>query len=307
LIDPTAAAAALEGVVRRTPVVSVAREDLGLAPGAPIQCKLEYLQYSGTFKARGASHFMVRNDIGPAGVVAASGGNHGAAVAWAARARGYEANIFVPTISSPAKVDRLRSYGATVHQVGAVYSESLEASRTFEAASGATSIHAYDHPDVMAGAGTTGLEFVEQTGRLDTMLLACGGGGLSGGVAIAVGEDVNVVVCEGQTTNAYAAARAAGEPVDVAVSGVTADALGATRIGTLAWNALSAIDAPSALVADDAVMEARQLLWSALRIVVEPAVATTVAALTSGAYEPAPDERVGIVLCGANTRLDDLT
>jgi len=265
LIDPTAAAAALEGVVRRTPVVSVAREDLGLAPGAPIQCKLEYLQYSGTFKARGASHFMVRNDIGPAGVVAASGGNHGAAVAWAARARGYEANIFVPTISSPAKVDRLRSYGATVHQVGAVYSESLEASRTFEAASGATSIHAYDHPDVMAGAGTTG------------------------------------------PTNAYAAARAAGEPVDVAVSGVTADALGATRIGTLAWNALSAIDAPSALVADDAVMEARQLLWSALRIVVEPAVATTVAALTSGAYEPAPDERVGIVLCGANTRLDDLT
>ena len=307
MIDPTAAAAALQGVVRRTPVVSVAREDLGLAPGVPIECKLEYLQHSGTFKARGASHFMVRNEIGPAGVVAASGGNHGAAVAWAARTRGYEANIFVPTISSPAKVDRLRSYGATVHQVGAVYSESLEASRVFEAESGATSIHAYDHPDVMAGAGTTGLEFVEQTGGLDTMLLACGGGGLSGGAAVAVGEDVRIVVCEGETTNAYAAARAAGEPVDVSVSGVTADALGATRIGTLAWNALSAADAASALVADDAVMEARQLLWSALRIVVEPAVATTVAALTSGAYRPAPDERVGIVLCGANTRLDDLT
>ncbi len=307
MIDPTAAATALEGVVRRTPVASVAREDLGLAPGRPIEFKLESLQYSGTFKARGASHFMVRNEIGPAGVVAASGGNHGAAVAWAAKVRGHDANIFVPTISSPAKVARLRSYGATVHQIGAVYSESLVASQAFQADSGATSIHAYDHPDVIAGAGTASLEFVQQTDGLDTMLLACGGGGLSGGAAVAVGGDVKIVVCEGQTTNAFSAALEAGEPVDVEVSGVTADALGATRIGGLAWAALKAAGAVSALVGDAEVMAARQLLWDALRVVVEPAVATTVAALTAGVYVPAPDERVGVVLCGANTRTDDLS
>jgi threonine dehydratase len=307
VIDPVAAASALAGVVRRTPTIAVERTDLGLAPGAPIEFKLEYLQHSGTFKARGASHFMVRNPIGDAGVVAASGGNHGAAVAWAARERGHAANIFVPTISSPAKVDRLRSYGATVHQVGAVYSESLDASIEFQASTGATGIHAYDHPDVMAGAGTTTLEFVEQVDGLDTVLLACGGGGLSGGAAHAVGSSTRLVVCEGVTTNAYAAAVEAGEPVDVTVSGVTADALGATRIGGLAWDALSGVDALSALVTDDAVLAARQALWSVLRIVVEPAVATTVAALMAGAYEPHADERVGVVLCGANTRLDDLT
>ena len=269
--------------------------------------KLEYLQHSGTFKARGASHFLVRNEVSNAGVVAASGGNHGAAVAWAAGERGIPANIFVPTISAPAKVDRLRSYNATVHQVGDVYGESLVASLEFQRNSGATSIHAYDHPDVMAGAGTTALEFVDQVGGLDTMLLACGGGGLSGGSACGVGTNTKIVVCEGETTNAYAAAVDAGKPVDVSVSGVTADALGATQVGELAWEALSAVDAPSALVPDDAVIEARQLLWDRLRIVVEPAVATTIAALRTGAYKAATDERVGVVLCGANTKLADFT
>ncbi len=306
MIDPAAAAESLRGIVRRTPTVSVSRLDLGLPEGRDFELKLEYLQYSGTFKARGASHFLVRNAVGHAGVVAASGGNHGAAVAWAAAQRGIEANIFVPTISAPAKVERLQAYGATVHQVGDVYAESLAASREFEAESGATSIHAYDHPDVMAGAGTTALEFVEQVGGLDSVILACGGGGLSGGAAHAVGDTTRIVVCEGETTNAYAAARDAGEPVDVAVSGITADALGATSIGALAWDALSSVDAPSALVSDDAVADARALLWSALRIVVEPAVATTIAALTTGAYVPDPDERVGVVLCGANTNFEGL-
>lgn len=306
MIDPAAAAESLRGIVRRTPTVSVSRLDLGLPEGRDFELKLEYLQYSGTFKARGASHFLVRNAVGHAGVVAASGGNHGAAVAWAAAQRGIEANIFVPTISAPAKVERLQAYGATVHQVGDVYAESLAASREFEAEAGATSIHAYDHPDVMAGAGTTALEFVEQVGGLDSVILACGGGGLSGGAAHAVGDTTRIVVCEGETTNAYAAARDAGEPVDVAVSGITADALGATSIGALAWDALSSVDAPSALVSDDAVADARALLWSALRIVVEPAVATTIAALTTGAYVPDPDERVGVVLCGANTNFEGL-
>ncbi len=193
-----------------------------------------------------------------------------------------------------------------MHQVGAVYGEALEASQEFQAETGATSIHAYNHPDVMAGAGTASLEFIDQVGELDSILLACGGGGLSGGAACAVGDRTRIVVCEGETTNAYAAALAAGEPVDVEVSGVTADALGATQVGELAWRALSTADAPSALVADDAVLAARQLLWDNWRIIVEPAVATTIAALQTGAYSPAPDERVGVVICGANTKLSDL-
>ncbi len=288
-------------------MLAVSRRELGLVDGVDVWFKLEQLQHSGTFKARGASHFLTRNEVNEAGVVAASGGNHGAAVAWAARERGLAANIFVPTISSPTKVERLRSYGATVHQVGAVYSEALAASEEFQSETGATSIHAYNHPDVMAGAGTASLEFVDQVGALDSILLACGGGGLAGGAACAVGDRTRIVVCEGETTNAYAAAVAAGKPVDVEVSGVTADALGATQVGELAWQALSGVDAPSVLVDDKAVLAARQLLWDNWRIIVEPAVATTIAALQTGAYAPDPDERVGVVICGANTKLSDLT
>lgn len=263
--------------------------------------KLEQLQHSGSFKARGASNYLASMPINPAGVVAASGGNHGAAVAWAARRAGHAATIFVPTISSPTKVALLREYGAAVHQVGDVYAESLAASEEFVEASGATPIHAYNHPAVLAGAGTTGLEFVEQVPGLDTMLVACGGGGLAGGIACALGAAVNVIVCETRTTNAYAAAVEAGYPVDVAVSGVAADALGATRIGELAWRSLSGVSARSVLVSDEDVIEAQDHLWAAFRIIVEPSAATTVAALRSGGYEALPGERVGILLCGANT------
>jgi len=273
------------------------------ASSAAFTLKLELLQHSGTFKARGASNYLASMPISDAGVVAASGGNHGAAVAWAARRAEHAATIFVPTISSPAKVERLRSYGADVRQVGAVYAEALAESLIFQGESGATSIHAYNHPAVMAGAGTTGVEFVEQAGGLDTILVACGGGGLAGGIACALGSDVSGVVCETETTNAYAAARAAGEPVDVAVSGLAADALGATQVGALAWDALSAVDAPSVLVTDEELAEAQAHLWSEFRIVVEPSAATTVAALRSGKYRPRPAERVGILLCGANTSI----
>jgi threonine dehydratase len=263
--------------------------------------KLEMLQYSGTFKARGASNYIASMPISDAGVVAASGGNHGAAVAWAAGRAGHRATIFVPTISAPAKVERLRSYGADVHQVGAVYAESLEASMVFQEQSGATSIHAYNHPIVMAGAGTTGSEFVEQAAGLDTILVACGGGGLAGGIASAVDDSVRVVVCETDTTNAYAAAVDAGEPVDVEVSGLAADALGATSIGELPWRALFGVSAPSVTVTDDELAEAQDHLWNEFRIIVEPSAATTIAVLRSGKYLPAPGERVGILLCGANT------
>ncbi len=290
--------------IRETPTLAVPRAALGLPAGADVHLKLEFLQHSGTFKARGATNFIRSVSIGRDGVVAASGGNHGAAVAWAARERSVRANIFVPTISSPAKVTRLLQYGADVHQVGAVFAEALEASVGFLAERDATSIHAYEDPFVMAGAGTTTLEFAEQVGGLDTVLLACGGGGLAGGAAAVLGESARVVVCEAATTNAFAAAQRAGRPVDVVVSGVTADALGATRLGALAWSELSAVDSVSAIVTDGDVLAARRHIWTEWRIVVEPAVATTVAALMTGAYTPAPDERVGVVLCGANTTFD---
>lgn len=292
-------------LVRRTPVIEVTDASLLGSSGGEgsgrFVMKLEQLQYSGTFKARGASNYVASMPISDAGVVAASGGNHGAAVAWAARRAGHAATIFVPTISSPAKVERLRSYGADVRQVGAVYAESLEASLLFQAETGATSIHAYDHPVVMAGAATTGAEFVEQAGGLDTILVACGGGGLAGGIACAVDPDVTVVVCETVTTNAFAAAVAAGSPQDVEVGGLAADALGATRIGELPWAALAGHRAHSVLVTDEDLVEAQEHLWNEFRLIVEPSAATTVAALRSGQYVPASGERVGVLLCGANT------
>ncbi len=292
-----------------------------------VSLKLEYLQHSGTFKGRGAMNFMLSNEIAAAGVTAASGGNHGAAVAWAAQQLGHRATIFVPTISSPTKVARLRSYGAEVVQVGAVYAESLEACDEHRDATGATGIHAYEAPDVFAGAGTTGREFEAQIAAtdappLDSVLVACGGGGLVGGIATwfhgdagttadaevdAAADAPEIVVCETETTAAFAEAKAAGRPVDVAVSGVAADALGATRIGTLAYRALSAASATSVLVGDDATLAARQSLWDRYRIVVEPSAAVPIAAVMAGAWLPRPGGHTGIVVCGANTSLDDLT
>ena len=285
--------------------------DVDAGSGVTVSLKLEYLQHSGTFKGRGAMHFMLNNQIAGAGVTAASGGNHGAAVAWAARELGHRATIFVPTISAPAKVARLRSYGAEVVQVGAVYAESLEACDAHQAETGATGIHAYEAHDVMAGAGTTGREFEAQVGDaglppLDAVLVACGGGGLVGGIASWFGSEVAAVACETQTTTAYASAKAAGEPVHVDVSGVAADALGASTIGSLAFQALEAADAQSVTVPDQAVTSARQLLWERFRVVVEPSAAVPIAALASGAWQPPAGAHVGVVVCGANTGLADL-
>lgn len=293
------ASRAISPHLRRTPVLEIPGDELGV--DGEIAMKLEYLQHSGSFKARGATHFLTTQPVGPAGVAAASGGNHGAAVAWAAHRFGHEANIFVPTISDPAKVDRLRSYGATVHQVGDVYAESLVACEAFIEATGATSIHAYDDPVVMAGAGTTALEFEQQRGELDVVYVACGGGGLAGGMARWFGEHTKVIVCETETTTAYASAVAAGRPVDVAVSGLAADALGATRIGTGPWEALSAVSAPSILVTDDELRAARDELWERYRILVEPSAATPFAALRSRPWNDTAANRIGILLCGANT------
>ncbi len=305
--DVEAASARLVGLVRRTPIWHVDPQefDLGQHSPASITFKLEQFQHSGTFKARGATNFIVTQEIGEAGVVAASGGNHGAAVAWAAGQHGYQATIFVPTISAKAKVDRLRSYGATVHQTGAVFAEAYAASEDFRLESGATPIHAYNDPVVMAGAGTTGSEFREQIAEagqpaLDTVLVACGGGGLSGGIAAAIGSTTGIVVCETEGTATFAQALKAGKPVDITVSGLGADALGASCLGSNTWASLSSSRAISRLVSDEELASAQSLLWDQFRIRVEPAAAAPLAVLLTGSYQARSDEHIGIILCGGN-------
>ncbi len=293
--DEVAAAAELIGPrLRRTPVLV----DDGVA------YKLELLQHSGTFKARGATHALMRaleaGLVGEQGVVAASGGNHGAAVAWAARELGVPANIFVPTISARPKVERLRSYGATVHQVGDVYAESLTASEEFIDRRGGYRIHAYEDPWVVMGAGTCAMELEQDVGKLDVVFVSCGGGGLSAGTAAWFAGRTELVVCETETTNAYSASVAAGERVAVEVSGVAADALGATTIGRLAWRILGEVATVSLTVTDAETIDAREWLWDNFRLLVEPAAAVAVAALHSGRYDVA-GRKVGVLVCGANT------
>jgi threonine dehydratase len=293
-------------MVRRTPVLAVDGSQLGCREGR-LSLKLELLQHSGSFKARGAANFMLANQVGPAGVLAASGGNHGAAVAWAAQRLGHRAAIFVPTISAPAKVARLRGYGADVHQVGAVYAEALAASRVLAAETGATAIHAYEDAMVMAGAGTLGVELEQQAGPIDTVLVACGGGGLAGGIAAWLGPRARLVICETEGTASFARAREAGRPVPVDVSGLAADALGAPQIGDLAWRCLAEVDAASVVVSDQEVVLARAELWDRFRILAEPSAAVPVAALLTGRYQPSPGEHLALVICGANTELAPLT
>lgn len=304
--DVETAAARLVGKIRQTPVWSVDPSEFNLEyPPRLLTLKLEQLQHSGTFKARGATNFLLSQPISSAGVVAASGGNHGAAVAWAAQQHGHVANIFVPTIAAPAKIERLHSYGARVHQVGSVFAEAYAASEMFRAESGATPIHAYNDPTVMAGAGTTGLEFRRQVAELqmkplDSVLIACGGGGLSGGIAAAIGDSTRIGVCETEGTPTFASARQSGQPVEVEISGLGADALGASMLGSNTWAMLHSVDARSYLVDDQQLSAAQDLLWSRFRLRVEPSAATPLAVLLSGAYQADPEEHLGIVVCGAN-------
>ncbi len=284
--------------VRRTPALELSAGALGLA--VPVALKLESLQVSGSFKGRGAFHKLLVSKVPSAGVIAASGGNHGASVAYAARALGHRAEIFVPTISTPTKVERLRSYGATVRQVGAVYAEARAASQKRAEETGALVVHAYEDPEVFAGAGSVALEFAEQA-RFDTLLVAVGGGGLIAGCAAAIGEQVKVVAVETEGTPTLYEARKAGRPVDVAISGIAADALGASRIGVPNFEIAEKLVADSVLVDDAAVRMAQRKLWDEFRMIAEPAGATGLAALLSGAYRPAPNEAVATLICGANT------
>jgi threonine dehydratase len=291
----------IDGRVRRTPV---------LAAGPGLTFKLEYLQHTGSFKARGALNNVLsayeRGDVGPAGVVAASGGNAGLAVAWAAGQVGVPAEIHVPATAPAVKVARLKAYGATVMQTGAVYGDAARAARSRAAETGAYQCHPYDQVPMVAGAGTVALELAAQA-DVDTVLVAVGGGGLIGGIAAAYeGSATRVVGVEPQTSCCLHAALAAGEPVDVEVSGYAVDSLGAPSVGRIAFDVAVRTSMRSLLVSDVAIREARRALWDGWRIVVEPGAAAAYAALTGGAYQAAEGERVAVVLCGANTDPGDL-
>jgi threonine dehydratase len=284
--------------VRRTPVIELSSGSLGVT--APLALKLESLQVSGSFKGRGAFHKLLASTVPAAGIIAASGGNHGAAAAYAARTLGHKAEIFVPTIAAPAKVARLRSYGAMVKQVGAVYAEARAASEARAAETGALVVPAYEDEVVFAGAGSVALEFAEQA-AFDTLLIAVGGGGLIAGCAAAIGAGKKIVAVETEGTPTLHEALKAGKPVDVAISGIAADALGASRIGTPNFEVAQALVHDSVLVTDEAVRETQRALWDEMRIVAEPAGATGLAALRAGAYRSSPGERVATLICGANT------
>ena len=286
--------------IRRTPVIEVQGGDLDV-PGQPIAIKLELLQRAGSFKTRGAFLNLLTRTIPPAGVVAASGGNHGAAVAYAAMTLKVPAKIFVPTVSSPAKVARIRGYGADLVVGGDRYADALAASDAWSAASGALTVHAFDQLETLIGQGTVGLELTSQVPRLDTLLVAVGGGGLIGGIAAWYGGAVKVIGVEPEGAPTLTDALKAGRPVDAAAGSVAADSLAPKRVGELMFPIAQAYIDRVVLVTDEAILSAQRALWESVRVVTEPGGATALAALRSGAYVPAPNERVGIVVSGGNT------
>lgn len=288
-------------LVRQTPVIATDAAEFGMAPCA-LLFKLEHMQHSGSFKARGAFANLLLREVPAAGVVAASGGNHGAAVAYAAQKLGLPATIFVPTIISPAKSERIRGYGATLVVAGEYYADALAASEVHVAATGAMPIHAFDQPETLLGQGSIGVELDAAAPDVDTLLVAVGGGGLIGGIAAWYTGGVKVVAVEPARAPTLHAALAANGPTDIAVGGIAADSLGASRVGALAFPVIRAHVAPRVvLVSDDDIRRAQMALWSGLRVAAEPGGAAAFAALLSGGYRPAPGERVAILVCGGNT------
>lgn len=291
--------------VRRTPIMGAASP---LAGAPPVSLKLEFLQHTGSFKARGAFLNLLTRRAPPVGCATASGGNHGAAVAYAAGRLGVKARIFVPEIAAPVKIAKIKAYGAEVVVEGATYFDAQALCDAYVAQSGALAIHPYDSPQTVAGQGAVGLEWEEDlarlgAARLDTVLVAVGGGGLIAGVAAWFDGRIKVVGVEPEGSRALHAALAAGKPVDVAVQSVAADSLGARRVGALNLAiAQRAVD-HVALVSDAAIRAAQVALWREFSIVAEPGGATAYAALASGAYRPDASERVGVLVCGANADL----
>lgn len=286
--------------VRRTPLWKLPGAALGVNC-QEVWLKLEHLQVAGSFKARGMYNRLLANPIPAAGVIVASGGNAGIATAAAARALGVRCQVFVPTISSPAKQAKLRELGADVVVTGAAYAEALEACLARQRDSGALLTHAYDQPEVVAGAGTLAREIEEDGGGLpDTLLVSVGGGGLIAGIAAWCEDRCRMVALEPEQAPTLYRAREAGAPVDVAVSGIAADSLGARRIGAIAWEVTQRHVRDALLLPDAAIREAQLYLWKEFKLAVEPAAALPLAALRTGAWQPAADHRVGLVICGAN-------
>ncbi len=285
--------------LRKTPLLKLSGASLGV-PCAEVWLKLEHLQVGGSFKARGMLNRLLQNAIPPSGVIAASGGNAGIATAAAARALGVPCEVFVPTVSPLAKQAKLRALGATVVVTGAAYADALQACQIRQQETGALMTHAYDQLEVVAGAGTLAHEIETQAGLPDSVLVSVGGGGLIGGVAAWFEQRARVVALESELTPTLFNARRAGRPVDVTVGGIAADSLGARRIGNIGWEVTQAYVKEALLLPDDGIRAAQQWLWSELRLAVEPAAALGLAALQTGAYVPRADERVCLILCGAN-------
>jgi threonine dehydratase len=291
-----AAAERIQSHVRHTPVL---RCDLGIH--APVTLKLELLQHAGSFKPRGAFNRLLSTAPGASGVIAASGGNHGAAVAYAAQRLDMSAEIFVPTTTPAAKVARIASYGARVMQIGATYAEALVACRARQAETGALEIHAYDHADVLSGQGTVGRELEHAAPDLTHILVATGGGGLIGGIAAWYAGSVRIISVEPEGCPTLHDALRAGHPVAAPVGGLAADSLGARQVGALMFPIAQRFVSQAILVPDEAILAAQRLLWDQFRLITEPGGATAVAALLSGRFQPDADARIGIVICGGNT------
>jgi threonine dehydratase len=296
----TAAEQAIRPHIRRTPIVRVEGEDLG-GPDGSLVLKLELLQQSGSFKARGAFANLLLRKVPVVGVVAASGGNHGAAVALAARKLSLPARIFVPRISAPAKIERIRAYGATLEVVGDRYADALEASQEFAARSGAMQIHAFDQHETLLGTGTLAKELEEQAPELDAVLAAVGGGGLIAGMAAWYRGRTEVIGVEPESAPTLTSALAAGRPVDAPAGGIAADSLAPRRVGESVFPIAQRFVKQMVLVTDEAIANAQRALWSALRIAAEPGGAAALAAILSGRYRSRPGQRVAIVISGGNT------
>ena len=292
---------AIRSHVRRTPTVEVNFEDLGLKQSGTAVLKLELLQHAGSFKPRGAFANLLLRDVPSAGVTCASGGNHGAALAYAGHKLGYPARIFVPAYASPAKIERIKSLGGDVVVDGEQFSDVLANCAEHAERSGALNVHAYDQHETLLGQGTIGLELETQASEIETMLIAVGGGGLIGGISAWFQDRLSIIGVEPTTACTLHSALEAGNPVDVSVGGLAADSLGAQRIGSLMFPLAQTFVEHVALVEDDAIARAQELLWERLRVVAEPGGATALAALISGAYVPQPGERICVLVCGGNT------
>jgi len=290
--------------VRRTPVIEVESVDFNLNLGA-LTLKLELLQHAGSFKSRGAFNNLLTRKVPAAGVVAASGGNHGAAVAFAAMKLGIPAKIFVPSVASPAKIAQIRDYGADLVVGGDRYADALAASEAWIAHSGAMPIHAFDQTETLLGQATVGLELEQQAGNLDTLLVSVGGGGLIAGIAAWYRGKIKIVGVEPELAPTLTRALEAGHPVDAEAGGIAADSLAPRRVGELVFPIVQQYVSGTVLVTDEAIREAQRRLWKTLRIVAEPGGAAAFAALTSGRYVAQPNERIGVLICGGNTTAVD--